>query len=88
MNSSTDEEPTLAEVTHVFQGKKPYAVAWSKKVKGSVTFSLDLELKVWEGEEVPKAGTFVVLTDLRKNAHGWRAHHARFMRPEDEAHKQ
>lgn len=61
--------------------KVPYAVVEIESL-GKVTFSM--VTPVWE-EDIPlKKGQFVVLSELVKYATGWRAHKARFMRPEDE----
>lgn len=59
----------------------PYAVVYSKEL-GSVTFSLGND--VWDGEECPEPGTYVMLSKLRKKRAGWRAQHARFEEPGDE----
>ena len=58
----------------------PYAVASSKEL-GSVTFSLDD--KVWEEDEQPEPGTFVMLSRLIEKNAGWRARSARFANPDD-----
>lgn len=60
----------------------PYAVATSKEVEGSVTFSL--ESSVWQEPDLPESGTEVVLSELRKKRAGWRAMSARFFKPSDE----
>ncbi len=76
---------TIARVERVVTGRQPYAVAVAKGVSGTVTFSLRPD--VWLEEKSPMASNQVVLDDLRKNDHGWRAYKARFYRPEDEATK-
>jgi hypothetical protein len=68
----------------VFRDKHPYAIAKADGIPDSVTFSLDPDHEVWEDQETPRAGTIVILSDIRKNDKGWRAHRARFLRPEDE----
>lgn len=75
----------IARVEKVVTGPQPYAVAIAKGISGSVTFSLRPD--VWSEEKSPMAENQVVLDDLRKNDHGWRAYKARFYRPEDEATK-
>lgn len=59
----------------------PYAVAQSDDIPGWITFSLNKP--VWQEEEEPKPGTYVILSDLRKKD-GWRAEKARFYRPGDD----
>lgn len=75
---------TSARVSKVIVTKSPYAVAYVAGRPDPVTFSLDTDRKVWKEEELPQTGTMVILGDLRKNDHGWRAFFARFLRPEDE----
>lgn len=58
----------------------PYAVATVISL-GTVTFSLDSN--VWKEGRIPDSGTIVVLWDLTKKVAGWRANHARFLRPSD-----
>jgi len=58
----------------------PYAVVLIDPL-GSVTFSLDAT--VWQEEEWPKPGEYVVLSQLRRKRAGWRANHARFQQPGD-----
>lgn len=60
----------------------PYAVAKSDEV-GLITFSLDSP--VWEEEDWPDPGSYVVLTRVRKKRAGWRAQRGRFLDPSDEA---
>ncbi len=86
MTTQHPEDPVIAEVSFVQTEGKPYAVAWPERdiVDGSVTFSLDPALAVWNEDEPPKPGLYVVLTRLRKSSQGWRAEEARYMRPEDE----
>lgn len=60
----------------------PYAVARSPGLKGSITFSLDAS--VWQEEDWPEPGMYVVLTSLRKKRAGWRAKHGRFVKPSEE----
>ena len=59
----------------------PYAVGRSEEL-GSVTFSLDG--KVWQEEDWPEPGMYVVLTKIRKKRAGWRANRGRFVKPADE----
>lgn len=59
----------------------PYAVGHSEEL-GSVTFSLDR--KVWQEEDWPEPGVYVVLTKIRKKRAGWRAYRGRFVKPSDE----
>ena len=60
----------------------PYATATTKKVKGTITFSLDDD--VWHENTVPQNGMIVVLSDLHKRSRGWRAMSARLLTPSDE----
>jgi hypothetical protein len=76
---------TIARIEKVVTGHQPYAVAVAQGISGTVTFSLRRD--VWLEESSPMAENRVVLDDLRKNDHGWRAYKARFMRPEDEEPK-
>ncbi|MFZ2048981.1 MAG: hypothetical protein WAV25_01625 [Minisyncoccia bacterium] len=80
---SKGEATTLkAVVQKVVDGKHGcYAVATSSKIEGSITFSLDPD--VWQEKAKPQEGYEVVLGDIRKKSAGWRAHSARFLRPED-----
>lgn len=64
------------------KAKSPYAVAQSRGVRGSVTFSL--HASVWREKSMPTYGTSVFLDDIREGERGWRAHVARFWRPGDE----
>lgn len=59
----------------------PYAVARCDDL-GVVTFALDKP--VWNENEWPNPGTYVICSDLRRNRAGWRAQSARFVRPGDE----
>ncbi len=58
-----------------------YAVARSDEL-GSVTFSLDR--KVWQEDDRPESGMFVILSLIRKKRAGWRALYGRFVKPDDE----
>jgi len=80
---SIGEATTLkAVVQKVIDGKHGcYAVANSDKIEGSITFSLDPT--VWKEKVYPQEGYMVVLSDIRKKSAGWRAHSARFLRPND-----
>ncbi len=60
----------------------PYAVARSKEIKGTVTFSLDFE--VWQEKQLPKPGTHVMLYGVIKKDAGWRAEKGRLFKPSDE----
>lgn len=78
-----DNQSCQAVVEKIILGGKhgPYAVASSKEI-GSVTFSLDRS--VWQEEDRPEPGTWVMLSQLRKKRAGWRAQHGRFVVPSDE----
>ncbi len=72
-------------VDNIVDGKHgKYAVVRDPKL-GSVTFSLDLDHKVWKENRLPETGSEVVLRDIEKKRGGWRAMFARFLRPEDVA---
>lgn len=58
----------------------PYAVARSVELE-SVTFSLDPE--VWQEEDQPEPGMYVMLSQVRKKRAGWRAKRGRFVKPSD-----
>lgn len=58
-----------------------YVVASSEELEGSVTFSLDR--KVWQEEDRPETGTFVMLSKLFRKRAGWRASCGRFVNPSD-----
>ncbi len=73
-----------AKVVRVFRGEHPYVIAKADGIPESVTFSIDPDHQVWEERELPTSGVKVILSDIRKNDKGWRAYHARFLRPEDE----
>lgn len=60
----------------------PFAVAKGGSKLGSITFSLNES--VWEEEDWPEAGTYVLVSRLRKKRSGWRAMKARYLRPEDD----
>lgn len=60
----------------------PYAVATSKTLEGSVTFSL--EPTVWQEEDWPEAGNVVLLSRIRRKRAGWRAKAGRYYLPSDE----
>lgn len=67
----------------VSEGKHgPFAVATSETVEGSITFSLNKS--VWHESDLPKEGTMVMLSGLRKKRAGWRAMSGRFYQPSDE----
>lgn len=70
-----------AVVTKVFP---THAAARAQGIQGEVTFSLDQHEGVWYEEGKPIQGNKVVLSDLRQKGKMWRAHNARFYRPEDE----
>lgn len=59
----------------------PFAVA-TEKTLGSVTFSLLPE--VWQEEDLPERGMYVVLSQIRKKRAGWRARKGRYLKPSDE----
>lgn len=61
----------------------PYASAKVETLGLRVTFSLKKE--VWQEKIWPERGTVVVLTEVIKKRGGWRAQHARFLRPSDES---
>ena len=63
----------------------PYAVAHCDELS-SVTFSLNLP--VWQEGEWPEAGTYVLLSQIRKKRAGWLAKSGRFLRPFDEQRKE
>jgi hypothetical protein len=63
----------------------PYAIATSKDLAGSITFSL--EAGVWRENRMPEQGIIVVLADLQKKRAGWRAMLGRFLKPSDEQPK-
>jgi hypothetical protein len=85
VSSETKEDKgRIARVTKVIKDQSPYAVAKAVGLDSEVTFSLASHLKVWKEDETPSVGTRVILSDIRKNDNGWRAHTARFLRPEDE----
>lgn len=77
------EKGYRAIVEKIIQGGKhgPYAVARSEEL-GVVTFALDRN--VWQEGDWPEAGTYVMLSELRKKRAGWRAQHGRFVGPSDE----
>ena len=71
-----------AVVQSVVRGQHgPFAVATSRQVEGSVTFSL--AHPVWQERGEPEPGVTVVLSNLVKKRAGWRAMEARFLRPSD-----
>lgn len=84
MAQVAESKPRQARVVRVLRDSHPYAVAKADGIPEPVTFSLDPDHQVWEEKEFPTAGTRVMLSDIRKNDKGWRAHKARFLRPEDE----
>ncbi|MHA2063908.1 MAG: hypothetical protein ACXABY_05930, partial [Candidatus Thorarchaeota archaeon] len=59
----------------------PYAVACRD---GNLSITFSLKPPVWNEEDPPGSGQYVFLSDLRLKEAGWRAHSARFWRPEDE----
>ena len=59
----------------------PYAVAHSKELD-SITFSLDR--LVWQEDDWPEPGMYVMLTQVRRKRAGWRANRGRFVIPSDE----
>lgn len=60
----------------------PYAIATTKALAGSVTFSL--ERNVWQGQDYPEPGEIVFLSKLREKRQGWRAKEGRYWKPSDE----
>lgn len=91
----TDKTIVEAIVTRVIKKGKhglPYFVcaACDKSVEGSITATLDFNRnkddikRVWQDNDWPEPGNFVLVWDLRKKVYGWRAHKARFLRIEDE----
>lgn len=50
-------------------------------VEGSVTFVL--RKPVWNEDDWPEPGIFLVLDDLREKRDGWRAYKARYFKLED-----
>lgn len=83
MERREKEKNYKAVVEKIIQGGKhgPYAVARSDEL-GSVTFSLDEG--VWQENDWPEPGTYVMLWGMRKKRAGWRAQHGRFVEPSDE----
>ena len=74
----------MATVTKVELGKHgPFAIAVSREVKGSITFSLNDT--VWQETSLPEHGTVVLLSGLQKKQAGWRATAGRFLKPSDES---
>ncbi len=73
-----------AVVQQVIQNGKhgPYAVATCDGFNQPITFSLDS--KVWQEDESPEPGMFVMLSKLRKKRAGWRAQIGRFVKPSDD----
>lgn len=59
----------------------PYAVVRDQEL-GVITFLLSPP--VWNENDSPEPGTFVVLSQIRKRRAGWRAMSGRFMQPSDE----
>jgi hypothetical protein len=59
-----------------------FVVTTARGIPGSITFSLSPD--VWHEESRPQQGIKVVVSDLRKKRAGWRAYHARYMRPSDQ----
>lgn len=74
----------VAVVTNVVSEGRygPFAVAKSKDIKGSITFSL--RRPVWRVKTWPKPDTHVILSALDRKSAGWRAMRARPMKPSDE----
>lgn len=60
----------------------PFAIATSKEIKGSITFSL--EPTVWREKDWPEEGAVVFLTKLRMKRAGWRAKFGRYWLLSDE----
>jgi len=60
----------------------PYAVAYSEAAGKSLTFSLDS--KVWQDDELPELGTWVMLSKITRKSAGWRAGCGRLFRLSDE----
>ena len=54
--------------------------------KGFVTFSL--EPTVWQEEDWPETGTYVVLWTIIRKRKGWRAKKGRYLKPSDEVAKE
>lgn len=82
MIQKTSNRAYVATVTMVFQ---LHVVTKVESIQGEVTFSLEIHEGVWRDEGLPTKGIKVVLADLRIKGNKWRAHKARFYRPEDES---
>ena len=82
------DAPEKAKVTSVVtKGKHgPYAVAFleSKRLKGSITFSLAPE--IWSEKRQPSPGEFVALQGIHQKKGGWRSEEARFWTLSDDKH--
>lgn len=90
MNPAQTPKGYVAVVQRVFKEGPhgPYALATSKDIEGSITFSLGKD--VWQEKADPEEGHEVILKDIRKKAGKnetpiWRAYQARFVRPDDAA---
>ncbi len=76
------EEKITAIVQSIIKGPHgKYAVASSRAISGSITFSLGKD--VWEEAKEPEPGFFVVLSKVHKKRAGWRAYKARFLSLQD-----
>ena len=75
---------TKATVQKVIPNGKhgPFAIATSKNLEGSITFSL--EPTVWREKDWPEEGAIILLTKLRKKRAGWRAKQGRHWVVSDE----
>jgi len=77
----------MEQITAIVQGvligaHGEFVVTKAEGIPGSVTFSLSPG--VWHESTWPEDGVMVVLADLRRKRAGWRAYHARYMRPSDQ----
>lgn len=60
----------------------PYALVTKVEPLGSVTFSL--RPPVWNEDDLPEPGMYVVLEKVRRKRAGWRANSGRFLKPSDQ----
>jgi hypothetical protein len=82
-NNSEDKSYQAVVQKVIRKGRHgPYVVTKCTEL-GSVTFSLDPQ--VWQELQEPDGGAFVMLSKIRRKRAGWRAEHARFMKPGDTA---
>ena len=85
MNKNTQIEAIVERIIKGQHGR--FIVTRTKGFAGSVTFSL--ENGVWQEDEDPEPGTYVILSDIRKKRgrsgyDQWRSYKARFFRPGDD----